>query len=224
MQHELIPRVSVEGGYNRRWWGNHFVTVNTLVDADDYDTWTVPIPTHENLPGGGSSASFVAIKPEASALGARTLQTKETNYAPARTSVLARRRFPGDRTVEQRRDAAGRHQHRPRRAQHVRVVGSPARPAERHSSAERHPGPPANRFVRRHRTLDHHVQSAGVIPDSQGRRPRQHDLPIDKDDGKRRRGEQRHVAGGELPNARTTKSRSCSAGCLRARCRRRTRR
>jgi hypothetical protein len=86
VQHEVIPRVSVDVGYNRRWWGNFFTTINTLVDASDYDTWTVPLPNHPELPGAGTTASYVAITPAAAARGARNLQTKETNFADARTS------------------------------------------------------------------------------------------------------------------------------------------
>jgi hypothetical protein len=86
VQHEVLPRVSIDVGYNRRWWGNHFVTVNTAVGPQDYDTYTIPIPTHDNLPGGGTLASFVAIKPAAAARPAQNFTTKETNYAPARTT------------------------------------------------------------------------------------------------------------------------------------------
>ena len=52
VQHELVPRLSIEAGYNRRWWGNFFVTDNTLTTAADYDTYSLVIPQHENLPGG----------------------------------------------------------------------------------------------------------------------------------------------------------------------------
>jgi hypothetical protein len=86
VQHEVLPRVSVDVGYNRRWWGNFFTTVNTLVDASDYDTWTLTVPNHPDLPGGGTTASYVAITPAAAARGARNLQTKETNFADARTA------------------------------------------------------------------------------------------------------------------------------------------
>jgi hypothetical protein len=85
VQHEILPRVSVDVGYNRRWWGNFFATVNTLVDARDYDTWTLTVPDHSNLPGG-TTASYVAITQAAANRGAQNLQTKETNYAPARTA------------------------------------------------------------------------------------------------------------------------------------------
>ena len=86
VQHEVLPRVSVDLGYNRRWWGNFFATVNTLVGASDYDTYTVPLPNHPDLPGAGTAATFVAITPAAAARGARNLQTKETNFADARTA------------------------------------------------------------------------------------------------------------------------------------------
>jgi hypothetical protein len=86
VQHQLLPRVSVDVGYNRRWWGNFFSTVNTLVGAEDYDVWNVPVPNHPELPGGGTTASYVAITPAAAARGARNFQTKETNFADARTS------------------------------------------------------------------------------------------------------------------------------------------
>ena len=85
VQHEVLPGLSVDVAYNRRWWGNFFVTVNELLGAGDYDSWTIPVPQHELLPdGGGGTASFVAITPAAAARGARNFQTKETTFAPAR--------------------------------------------------------------------------------------------------------------------------------------------
>jgi hypothetical protein len=86
VQQEVLPRLSVDVGYNRRWWGNFFVTFNTLVDASDYDVYTVPLPNHPMLPGAGSTASFVAITPAANARGARNFQTKESNVADERTA------------------------------------------------------------------------------------------------------------------------------------------
>jgi hypothetical protein len=86
VQHEVVPRVSVEAGYHRRWWGNFFVTDNVLTTAADYDVYSLTIPQHENLPGGGGTASFVAITPAANARGAQNFMTSETDYADARTS------------------------------------------------------------------------------------------------------------------------------------------
>jgi hypothetical protein len=85
VQHEILPRVSVDVGYNRRWWGNFFTTVNTLVNASDYETWTVPVPNDPRLADAGQTASFVAITPAASSRGSQTFQSKETNFAPAST-------------------------------------------------------------------------------------------------------------------------------------------
>ena len=86
VQHELVPRLSVEAAYNRRWWGNFFVTDNVLTTAKDYDTFSIAIPQHDNLPGAGSLAQFVAITPAAAARGAQNYMTSETDYGPARTS------------------------------------------------------------------------------------------------------------------------------------------
>jgi len=53
---ELAPRVSLEVGYNRRWWGNYTVTDNTLVKPEDYEKWTILAPSDSRLPGGGTAA------------------------------------------------------------------------------------------------------------------------------------------------------------------------
>ncbi len=84
VQHELVRRLSVEAAYNRRWWGNFFVTDNVLTTAADYDTYAITIPQHENLPDGGGTASFVAITPAAAARGAQNYMTSETDYGDAR--------------------------------------------------------------------------------------------------------------------------------------------
>ncbi|MEP7305822.1 MAG: TonB-dependent receptor [Acidobacteriota bacterium] len=86
VQHELLPRVSIEAGYTRRWWGNFFVTDNVLTTAADYDSYAIAVPQHANLPGGGGTASFVAITPAANARGAQNYMTSETDYGSARTS------------------------------------------------------------------------------------------------------------------------------------------
>ena len=86
VQHELVPRVSIEAGYYRRWWGNFFVTDNVLTTAADYDTYSIVIPQHDNLPGAGDTAQFVAITPAAAARGAQNFMTKETDYGDARTA------------------------------------------------------------------------------------------------------------------------------------------
>jgi hypothetical protein len=53
IQHEVAPRTSVDVSYNRRWWGNFFVTHNRALDASDYDEVSLLAPLDADLPGGG---------------------------------------------------------------------------------------------------------------------------------------------------------------------------
>jgi carboxypeptidase family protein len=62
VQHELAPRVSMEIGYNRRWWGNFFVTDNRAVGPGDFDPYTLTAPSNPSLPDGGGY-SFTALLP-----------------------------------------------------------------------------------------------------------------------------------------------------------------
>jgi hypothetical protein len=79
VQHELVPRVSLEVGYNRRWWGNRAITINERLNQGlaDYDTFTVTVPSHTNLPGAGNRYTYITIKPEANARGTQNFQTLE---------------------------------------------------------------------------------------------------------------------------------------------------
>ena len=53
VQHEIVPRVSVDASYSRRWWGNFFVTHNRALGPQDYDEVTLTAPIDARLPGGG---------------------------------------------------------------------------------------------------------------------------------------------------------------------------
>jgi hypothetical protein len=53
IQHEILPRVSIDVGYNRRWWGNHFFTDNRAIGPQDFDLATITAPSNPKLPGGG---------------------------------------------------------------------------------------------------------------------------------------------------------------------------
>jgi hypothetical protein len=60
VQHELLPRVSVDVSYSRRWWGNFFVTHNRALGPQDYDEVTLTAPSDPRLPGsGGYPVSFL---------------------------------------------------------------------------------------------------------------------------------------------------------------------
>jgi hypothetical protein len=53
VQQELLPRVSAELGYFRRWLTNFAVTDNRARGVNDYSPFTIAIPTDSRLPGGG---------------------------------------------------------------------------------------------------------------------------------------------------------------------------
>jgi hypothetical protein len=55
VQHELMPRISVDLSYFRRWYGNFFVTDNRAVSAADYTTFSLTAPGSDSrLPTAGS--------------------------------------------------------------------------------------------------------------------------------------------------------------------------
>jgi hypothetical protein len=86
VQQEVLPRVGVEVGYNRRWFQNFLVTDNLLLGPEDYDPWTLTAPLDPDLPnGGGYPVTVYDPKPAAFDRGAQNFQTKETNFGPART-------------------------------------------------------------------------------------------------------------------------------------------
>jgi hypothetical protein len=53
VQHEVIPRMSLEVQYARRWYGNFRVQDDQSVTAGNYDPFTIVVPADPNLPDGG---------------------------------------------------------------------------------------------------------------------------------------------------------------------------
>ena len=53
MQHEVLPRMSLEVGYARRWLQNFTVTDNLLQAPTDFAAFSVVAPVDSRLPGGG---------------------------------------------------------------------------------------------------------------------------------------------------------------------------
>jgi hypothetical protein len=53
MQHQLADRVSVNGGYYRRTFGNQTVTDDLRYDASSYDSFCITAPNDPDLPDGG---------------------------------------------------------------------------------------------------------------------------------------------------------------------------
>jgi hypothetical protein len=86
VQQEVLPRVSIEVAYNRRWWGNYTVTDNQAITPGMYDTYTVVAPSDSRLPdSGGYPIRLWTLKPEFAGLTARNYVTFETDFGPART-------------------------------------------------------------------------------------------------------------------------------------------
>ncbi|HEU4686819.1 MAG TPA: hypothetical protein VFS23_00585, partial [Vicinamibacterales bacterium] len=67
VQHEVVPRVSVEVQYARRWYGNFRVQDDLNVGPGDYDRFTLTTPGDPRLPdGGGYQLTAFDLKPTAS--------------------------------------------------------------------------------------------------------------------------------------------------------------
>ncbi|MEP7307570.1 MAG: TonB-dependent receptor [Acidobacteriota bacterium] len=92
VQHELMPRVSLDVGYNRRYFhwreagGQGSVTDNLLVGPSDYTAWTINAPVDSRLPdGGGYPITSYVLTAAASGRGATNYITLATDYGPERT-------------------------------------------------------------------------------------------------------------------------------------------
>jgi hypothetical protein len=79
--------VSVEVGYNRRWFHGEKVTDNTLRGPADYQQFTILAPSDPRLPGGGGYPITVGMVTQAAAgRGALNYVTFESDFGPERTS------------------------------------------------------------------------------------------------------------------------------------------
>ncbi len=86
VQQELLPRVSTEVSYNRRWFRGAKVTDNMVRGPEDYDEFTITAPLDPRLPGGGGyPITLQMITAAAAARGAANYVTFETDFGPERT-------------------------------------------------------------------------------------------------------------------------------------------
>jgi hypothetical protein len=65
VQHEVVHGLAVNVGYDRRFYGNFFVTQNLLVSNGDFSPYCVTAPVDSRLPGGGGNqiCGFYDITP-----------------------------------------------------------------------------------------------------------------------------------------------------------------
>jgi hypothetical protein len=84
-QHELLPRVAVNGSYFRRVYGNFEMTDNLAVAAADYDHYCVTGPTDARLPGGGGETICGLFDIRRDKVGAVNNITRSSSYYGVRT-------------------------------------------------------------------------------------------------------------------------------------------
>lgn len=70
VQQQILPRVAIDVSYNRRWWGNFFVTDNLALSPADFDQVTIAAPQNPNLPNGGGYPVTFFTRNARSPLGA----------------------------------------------------------------------------------------------------------------------------------------------------------
>ena len=94
VQQQVIPRVSLEVGYARRWWNGpggtgweNGVTDNLNRSRSDFDEWVITAPLDSRLPdGGGYPIRMFTVTSAANAIAAANYITFETDFGDKRTN------------------------------------------------------------------------------------------------------------------------------------------
>jgi hypothetical protein len=85
LERELLPRVSANAAYFRRWYGNFVITDDLAVGPADYDRFVITAPRDPRLPGGGGYAvEGYDIKPEKFGVPVQPLITLSSRYGKQR--------------------------------------------------------------------------------------------------------------------------------------------
>jgi Carboxypeptidase regulatory-like domain len=82
VQHELQPRLSIDVGYFRRWFGNFGITDNLNLRPADYGSFSVTAPIDPRLPDGGgyTTTGFYNLNPDKVAVAPNNYFTFAKNY------------------------------------------------------------------------------------------------------------------------------------------------
>ncbi len=126
VQQELMPRVSVEAGYYRRWWPiftTADITDNINTTAADYARFSVYAPSDSRLPNGGGYAvpGIYNINAAPSLVVPSNVQ-KAANSLRVVHALLGWLRRHGAGASAQRGEPAGRHEHRTPGVRSVRAA------------------------------------------------------------------------------------------------------
>ena len=112
VQQQVLPRVSVEVGYFRRWLNNFTVTDNLLVGSADYTAYSITAPSDPRLPGGGGYAvdGLYNVVPEQVRPDEQQHHARRRHRRPV--SALQRDAAQREREARSGPAVPGRHQHR----------------------------------------------------------------------------------------------------------------
>src|SRR4030095_6142527 len=82
VQRELLPRVSIDAGYFRRWYGNFAATDDLNLSPADFDPFSITVPTDPRLPGGGGNtiSGLYDLKPSVFGRPSNNKITLAKNY------------------------------------------------------------------------------------------------------------------------------------------------
>ena len=114
VQQEVLPRVSVNVGYFRNWWGNWYAVDNRATRRSDYTPFSITAPVDARLPGGGGQRDQRPVQPRPgqgragrrARAARRPTSAKQTeNWQGVDVNVV--------RAAAERAHGAGRHEHRP---------------------------------------------------------------------------------------------------------------
>jgi Carboxypeptidase regulatory-like domain len=81
VQRELVPRVSADFTYFRRWYGNFVLVDDLAIGPADFDKFTITAPRDPRLPGGGGyPVEGYDIKPAKFGVAAQPFVTLSSKY------------------------------------------------------------------------------------------------------------------------------------------------